>query len=493
MKKNSLLLVALIALSAVSCGQQNTPVEFVAPTVTILKDGYDIPELKAYIGDTFTLTTKLTNLENDIVWESSNPEVVSIEVDGTVKVLAKGTVVISATSASQPYYKDEIFINAYKKPEQLGVGSGMSKDDPIFKGDEGKDEPLEIRFIEMQQIYADSIYIKKGDVDILIDSGYGYDGKEVNKVLMQYCTDKRLDLIMASHSDGDHVDGFPNALQNIENISLMVDYGGIATGNVGNIRNTFIPKGMKYYSAIDSINQANGASKVYHLTDELSFEVLNTGNYVENDAKSAGNKNSLAVIFYYKDFTFFTGGDLTTDSERTLIKNESLPEVTLYKSHHHGSHGSNSQEFLDTINPKGVAISAAKAGSYNKEPTPHSPTNTTNLNGTSGHPAKEAVTRIYAAPKISENLNVYWNAVNGTMKFTTYGDDDFTFQGSPTMRGYYDLTLTNNQPVWNEEKQDFENRVTGEENKRLHESKVFQFRGYQDCLPTWAQEKYFGK
>ena len=61
------------------------------------------------------------------------------------------------------------------------------------------------------------------------------------------------------------------------------------------------------------------------------------------------------------------------------------------------------------------------------------------------------------------------------------------------MRGYYDLTLTGGQPVWNEEKQDFENRVTGEENKRLHETKVFQFRGYQDCLPSWAQEKYFGK
>ena len=497
MKKNSLLLVALIALTAVSCGQQNstTPpvVDNTPPSVDILKDNYSVTELKAYIGDTFKLSTKLTKITDDIIWESTNPSVVSISNDGTVNVLAKGTVIISATAKNSTYLKDEIFINAYKKPEQLGVGSGLSKDDPIFKGDEGKDEPLEIRFIEMQQIYGDSIYIKKGDIDILIDSGYAYDGNTVNQVLTQYCLDKRLDLIMASHGDGDHIDGFPNALKSIENISLMVDYGGASSGNVGDIRKNFGAKGMKYYSAIDSINQENGASKVYYLTDELSFEVLNTGHYVASDAKSAGNKNSVAVIFYYKDFTFFTGGDLTSEAERTLLKNESLPEVTLYKSHHHGSNGSNSQEFLDTINPKGVAISAAKAGTFGKEPTAPNPNNTTNLNGTSGHPAKEAVSRIYAAPNISENLNVYWNAVNGTMKFTTYGDDDFTFQGSPALRGYYDLTLTGGKGVWNDSIKDFENRVTGEENKKLHETKVFQFRGYQKCLPEWAQEKYFGK
>lgn len=46
MKKNSLLLVALIALTAVSCGQQNstTPpvVDNTPPSVDILKDNYSV-------------------------------------------------------------------------------------------------------------------------------------------------------------------------------------------------------------------------------------------------------------------------------------------------------------------------------------------------------------------------------------------------------------------------------------------------------------------
>ena len=173
------------------------------------------------------------------------------------------------------------------------------------------------------------------------------------------------------------------------------------------------------------------------------------------------------------------------------MKNEDLPDVTLMKSSHHGSHGSNSQEFLDTLNPKAVAISAARANQYQNTPGAPSKNNTYNLNGASGHPAAAAIERIYKAPNISQNLNVYWNMVNGTMKFSTYGENDFTFQGSTTMKGYYDLTKTGGTAVWNEEKQDFENKVVGEENFKLHESKVFVFRDYIQYLPKWAQEQYF--
>jgi hypothetical protein len=81
--------------------------------------------------------------------------------------------------------------------------------------------------------------------------------------------------------------------------------------------------------------------------------------------------------------------------------------------------------------------------------------------------------------------------VNGTMKFSTYGEDDFTFQGSPTLKGYYDLTLTDGVAVWNSTINDFENKVTGEENFKLHESKVFKFRGYAQYLQQWAKDKYF--
>ena len=77
------------------------------------------------------------------------------------------------------------------------------------------------------------------------------------------------------------------------------------------------------------------------------------------------------------------------------------------------------------------------------------------------------------------------------MKFTTYGENDFIFTGSKPMKGYYNLTLTNGVPKWNPELNDFENKVTGEENLRLHETKAFVFRGYIKYLPDWAIKEYF--
>ena len=77
------------------------------------------------------------------------------------------------------------------------------------------------------------------------------------------------------------------------------------------------------------------------------------------------------------------------------------------------------------------------------------------------------------------------------MKFTSYGEDSFTFEGSTPVRGYYDLTLTNGTPVWDETIQDFQNKVTGEENCKLHETKMFVFRDYIKYLPEWAQKEYF--
>ena len=491
MKKFYSILLVVMLLVLAGCG---TPAgtDKKIESIEIYKDSVLVDELDVFVGDELTLTAVINDdLTAELTWESSNPNIATIDNNGKVKTIDSGTVIITVYVTSAPFVTDSIYIDATRRVEQLGVGSGKTKDDPIFLGNEGEDEPLEIFFIEMQHIYADSLFIKKGNVEILIDSGYEYDGQFVNKVITQYCTDGRLDVLMATHSDGDHIDGLAKALSTVENISLMVDYGGLGGGNVLAARNKYTAKGMQYHSAYDCVNKLNGATDIYYLTEEFYFEVLNTGNYILPDKKSAGNGNSLAVIFYYKDFSFFTAGDLTIASEADLMKNEDLPEVTLYKASHHGSHGSSSQELLDTLNPKGVAISAARANQYQNDPGKPNKNNTYNLNGASGHPAAAAIERIYKAPNISKNLNVYWNAVNGTMKFTTYGEDDFTFQGSATMKGYYDLSLTGGKAVWNEEKQDFDNKVVGEENFKLHQTKVFQFRDYIQYLPKWAQEEYF--
>lgn len=461
-------------------------------TIDICKNDTIVTELNVISGDEFKLSvTNNKNVKLNLVWSSSNVSVATIDEEGNFKAITSGTSIISVKVKEAPYIKKSLFVNVKDEVIQLGVGTGASLNDPIFLGNEGKDQPLEIYFLEMRHIYADSLYIKKGNVDILIDTGWAYDGKYVSEFLAEHMQDDRLDMLMFSHSDGDHIDGINEALKNIENISLMVDYGGINTGNVGNVRTKYAEKGMVYHSAYDCSKMLNGAYSRYYLTNEFYFDILNTGNYSLNTETGAGNAKSVAVMFYYKDFKFFTAGDLTSEIEKDLVNNEDLPNVTLYKASHHGSHGSNSQILLDELNPKAVAISAARADRYNTTPNDLSPTNTYNLDAASGHPASAAIERIYKAPYISQNLNVYWNAVNGTMKFTSYGENDFEFEGSQPMKGYYDLSKTDGVAKWNDELQDFENKVTGEANKRLHETLVFKTRNYIQYLPSWAIEEYF--
>lgn len=485
MRKLLVLLLVLISVTLISC---NEPTDTSAPeSIEISKDSVEIEELHVIVGDNFTLSCLGVDASM-ISWSSSDSSIVNVNSNGQAIVLSKGMVVITATVKNAPYITDSIYVKATEKVQQTGVGSGLSQDDPLFLGNEGEDEPIEVYFFEMQHIYADSVFIKKGNVEVLIDAGWAYDGEYINKLLTQYCADDRLDLLMASHSDGDHIDGISEALNGIDNISMMVDYGGVGTADVLAVRKTYGAKGMVYHSAYDSVNGLNGASNRYYLTEDFYVDILNTGEYITPTTTSASNPHSLAVIFHYKDFSFFTGGDITTETESKLLKNEDLPEVTLYKASHHGSNGSNSQPFLNALNPKAVAISSARANNYQDKPTGPDPNKTNNLNGVGGHPYEGAIERIYKAPNISQNLNVYWTMTNGTMKFTSYGENDFVFSGSKTVKGYYDLTLTDGVAVWNEALQDFENKVTGEENCKLHETKAFQFRGYNQYLPDWAKQ-----
>ena len=208
----------LLLLLITGCNQKPNSIE-------ILKDGYSIEELDTFVGDATELTTLINGKENsdlELIWESSDKRICTVN-DGVLDVVNSGNVIITVTIKDYPYINDSIILDCIEHLGQRGIGSGLSKYDPVFLGDEGKDEPIEVYFIEMQHIYADSIFIKKGNVEVLIDAGYQYDGTFVNKVLTQYCTDKRLDLFMVSHNDGDHVEGIPNALEAIDNISLMVD------------------------------------------------------------------------------------------------------------------------------------------------------------------------------------------------------------------------------------------------------------------------------
>lgn len=480
MRKTKLFALLAIGCLLSACGNEVTEVS--PKSIDVFNNGTVIRKLDAEVGDQYTLTAKVnpSTASQEVSWKINDTSVATISDMGVVDIVKEGEAVITATSLINPNISTNVYLFVAEPVGQKGVGNGFTAETPIYTGNEGKDEPLEIYFIEVRQMYADAIYIRKGNVDILIDSGEAYDGTYVNQVLKEKMYDNRLDLLIASHGDSDHIAGMTNALEGIEFVSTIIDYGGVQNGAFARLKQTYIDKGATYHTAYDCVNFNNGITDKYYLTDEFTLDILDTGNYIKNDENGGSNPNSVACLFQYKDFKFFTAGDLTTASEASLLKREELPQVTLYKASHHGSNGSNSQELLNTLNPKGVAISAARySTSYGIAPSDKPTQRDTNLGLTGGHPYEEALERIYSTPNIMSSLDVHWNAVNGTMCYSTYGENSYTFQGSPTLKGYYDLSKTNGTGVWNEELQDFENRVTGEENKKFHETVAFKARGYE--------------
>lgn len=386
--------------------------------------------------------------------EISDPSIA--RVDGNKIIAIKpGSAFLTITCNEEPRLSKSIIINITDKVMQKGVGSG-SIDNPIFIGNEGSQEPLEIYFIEVNRMYGDAVYIKKGLLDILIDAGTSDDGADVRKFLESHMEDKTLDLVMVSHTHEDHYGGMAEALRAVDDVSLFIDYGGDSQNTYSKSRDEFIAKGSAYFSAKSCVEELNGAAKEWYLTKEVKCNILDTGHYISNTG-SAGNPESVAAIFEYQDFSYFTAGDLTSDSELSLINRENLKPVSLYKASHHGSHGSNTSDILNILDPYMVGISAAITGK-----TPEAQL------GVSGHPAAAAIERIFKAPQIKTNHNVYWNGVNGTMCFKTYGGrKDVTCKGSPTKKGYYI-----------KDEQDNLVKVTGEENLRFIDTKLFKIRGY---------------
>ena len=72
---------------------------------------------------------------------------------------------------------------------------------------------LSFHFMTLGNNYnGDSIYVKAGDVDILIDAGSRAGSvPTIQAYINQYCTDNTLEYVIVTHADQDHIAGFAAA------------------------------------------------------------------------------------------------------------------------------------------------------------------------------------------------------------------------------------------------------------------------------------------
>ena len=291
-----------------------------------------------------------------------------------------------------------------------------TKKDPIGVVSDGE---LTIHFLELGNKYTgDSVYIKAGDVDILIDAGSrGNSADDIANYLNKYVSDNTLEYVIATHAHQDHIAGFVGTASvagifDTYECETIIDFPKTnATStvykNYVEKRNIEIENGAKHYTALECYNNENGASRKYELSDGIELEVLY--NYYYENKTSNENEYSVCLLINQGSKHFLFTGDLEEEGEEKLVEYNTLPQVEVFKAGHHGSYTATSNAILNVIKPKIVAVCCC-AGSDEY---------TDDLNNM--FPAQDFITRIrkftdqvYVTSVIAEN-DAGYTSLNGNI------------------------------------------------------------------------------
>jgi competence protein ComEC len=222
-------------------------------------------------------------------------------------------------------------------------------------------QETEIIFLSVGQ--GDAILIRSGMTEIIIDAGV--DGRLLLSRLGRHIPfwDRTIETVIATHSDRDHIGGFPSLFRSYRVLSALTNGYEDGTGS------------EKYFLEViesdGAHHEAIRAGTEIILPNDggiLSVEYPNPHGKALTDSES--NEGSIIIRFTYGESTFLLTGDLPR--EESFLPSEQ--PVDILKVAHHGSRFSTSDEFLDLIQPKEAVISVGK-NSY-------------------GHPSQEVIDRL---------------------------------------------------------------------------------------------------
>lgn len=246
---------------------------------------------------------------------------------------------------------------------------------------------MSIHFLELGNKYTgDSIYIKAGDNDILIDAGSRTNSvSTIEKYVKQYCTDGKLEYVIATHADQDHISGFAGDKTNkslLERFAVgtFIDFA-LSNKDSGTYENYKKQRSRlesldstKVYTALECVKQQNGAQKIYQLTDNITMEVLEHKFYSEKSGDE--NNYSVCLLFTQGNDHYLLTGDLEEAGEQSLVEmNPDLPQCVLFKAGHHGSKTSSNEVLLEKVKPQITCVCCcAGSDEYKAKPENTFPT-----------------------------------------------------------------------------------------------------------------------
>lgn len=221
---------------------------------------------------------------------------------------------------------------------------------------------LKIYFVDVGQGDCSLIKTPKGK-SILIDAGEGnsekYDyGKNV---VLPYLLDRKitkLDYIIISHFDSDHVGGIISIIKELKVENIIIGKQFEESENFGDF--------LELVKAKNIFVQVVEAGDKLKIENNLEFYILwpSSDNVIRENAL---NNNSLVCKLVYKDFSCIFTGDIEEIAEKAIYekyKYSNILNATILKIAHHGSKTSSTKEFLEKVKPNYALIGVGKNNNF---------------------------------------------------------------------------------------------------------------------------------
>lgn len=237
-------------------------------------------------------------------------------------------------------------------------------------------DELKISFINVGQ--GDSILIELPNRQevYLIDTGglLRFNEEEGNgtsyeigrDVVVPYLKGKgihKIDKLIITHADADHVEGAEEVVQEIEVKEIHLSPNSYKK----EVMRDLIEEAKK--RKIPVIEQMGGHTWE---VEEVSFRYL-----WPKDLHYEGNNDSLVLFLSMGQFQAMFMGDVEVEGERAIVKEyPEIAHINVLKAGHHGSKTSSSEEFLESLQPTLTIFSAGENNRY-------------------GHPHEEVVQRYH--------------------------------------------------------------------------------------------------
>ena len=195
----------------------------------------------------------------------------------------------------------------------------------------------------------------------------------------------RIDYILATHADADHIDGLNDILKSFKVRAALVGRA---------------PHDDEEFSRFAST--AREACVPLHLVnrgDRLRFGAVEADMLWPPPGATSANDDSVVLRLRYGRRTFLLTGDIESRTERALLASGDALHADALKVAHHGSRTSSTEAFVNATRPTFAVVSVARDSAY-------------------GHPHAEVLARWRAA-----GAQVLTTAERGMVTVSTDGED----------------------------------------------------------------------